>query len=258
MKKLVFLVLPFLLLYACDESVNRVTDVKTRGVMGVNIVDVDAPFSFDSVTNPTVWQTFQSFEEMQIACQVPDDVLKSMSTDNLIQTCMNYPLFGNYVAYNNQLDGINSVLSGFNGFAELQKRENAADRLIAYYEGVDIGKIAESVTAHSTMKNELSILHIGYLELILSSELIPSLYMEPNMSRLEKARYKKFEEKLQYSTVYSLETLKKSLLLGAQIKLKSKVVNIEEKTILSRFVEMGGEVNTLEDYTKVSQIINKE
>lgn len=187
-----------------------------------------------------MWRTFQNIEEMRAACQVPENILKSMSTDNLIQTCMLYPLYGNYLAYNNELSGIKAIINGFNGFAELQKRENAADRLITYYEEIDIGNIAKNTIARSTIKNELSILHIEYLELILSSEFIPSIYVEPNISRLEKARYTKYEDKLQYSTTYSLQSIKKSLLLGAQIKLKAKAINIEEKAILSQFVKMGG------------------
>ncbi|OJV32584.1 MAG: hypothetical protein BGO33_09240 [Bacteroidia bacterium 43-41] len=258
MKRILFLMLSFLLLYACNENTNCVTeDVRTREIVEVRAMNAEAFFSFDSVTNPVVWRTFQSLEEMQVACQVPEDILESMSTDNLIQTCMNYPLYGNYLAYNNELEGIKFIINGFNGFAELQNREDAADRLIAYYEGIDVRKIAENAITLSATKNELSVLHIGYLELILSSRLVPSLYAEPNISRLEKARYKKYEDKLQNSEVYSLQVIKKSLLLGAQIKLKSKEINNEEKSLLSRFVEMGGEVNTLEDYTKVSQIINK-
>ena len=250
----------FLFLYACDENTTRITeaDVSTRSVMDEKVTDTDTPFTFDSITNPMVWRTFQSLEEMQAACQIPENILESMPTDYLVKVCMNYPLFGNYTAYNNELNGINNVIKGFNGFAELQKREDAADKLITYYEGMDIGEIAKKAAAYSKIKNELSILHIGYLELILSSRFVPSLYTEPNMTRLEEVRYKKYEEKLQHPTIYSIETVKKSLLLGAQIKLESKTVNAEERAMLSLFVEMGGEVKALEDYTKLSQIINKE
>lgn len=150
----------FLLLCACDENINRVTDANTRGVTKVEAIDADTSFSFDSVTNPAVWRTFQTIEEMQAACQVPENILKSMSTDNLIQTCMLYPLYRNYLAYNNELSGIKAIINGFNGFAELQKRENAADRLITYYEEINIGYIAKNTIARSTIKNELSILHI--------------------------------------------------------------------------------------------------
>ncbi|AVM58136.1 hypothetical protein C3V43_10515 [Bacteroides heparinolyticus] len=257
MRKILFVVIPFILLYACDGNVNRV--IETEAQKQVEVKAVDAPFSFDAVTNPTVWRTFQSLEEMQAACQIPDEILKGMSTDDLIQTCMSYPLYGNYLAYNNELDGIKTIMDHFNGFAELQKRQDAADKLIAYYEKIDVGNIAKkAMTRSSTTNNELSILHIGYLELILCSEAIPNLYSDSNISRLESVRDKRYEEKLLYPNIYSMHSIKKSLLLGAQIKLKSDVVDAKTKNFLSNYVKMGGEVESLEDYTKVSLIINNK
>ena len=78
-------------------------------------------FSFDSVTKPEIWKTFQTLEEMQSACQIPDDVLSNLSTEELVQICMDYPLFGNFSAYNDELVGIKKVMDGFNGFTELKK-----------------------------------------------------------------------------------------------------------------------------------------
>ena len=43
---------------------------------------------------------------MQSACQIPDDVLSNLSTEELVQICMDYPLFGNYLAYDNETFGI--------------------------------------------------------------------------------------------------------------------------------------------------------
>jgi len=53
---------------------------------------------------------------MQSACQIPDDVLPNLSTEELVQICMDYPLFGNFSAYNDELVGIKKVMDGFNGF----------------------------------------------------------------------------------------------------------------------------------------------
>lgn len=181
-----------------------------------------------------------------------------MSTDELIQVCMDYPLYGNYLVYNNELDGIKVVMNHFNAFVELRQRRDAADRLISYYEKIDIGNIAEKAMTCSFVDSGFSILHLGYLELILCSEFIPNVYSSSNISRLGKIQYEKYEEKLRYPNVYSIQTIKKSLLLGAQIKLESGTLDNGNSLFLSKFVERGGAVEVLEDYTKVSRIINNE
>ena len=44
-------------------------------------------FSFDSITSPANWIQYQSLEEMLDACQIPEEVLKTMPTDELVATC---------------------------------------------------------------------------------------------------------------------------------------------------------------------------
>lgn len=94
MKKSIFSIVVFLTLTACSENfdLNTAANIdsgKTRALSSQT-------FSFDSITKPEVWQSFQTLEEMQSACQIPDDVLPNLSTEELVQICMDYPLFGNY------------------------------------------------------------------------------------------------------------------------------------------------------------------
>lgn len=253
MRKILYLFL-LLLLYACNEStVNEI--VKENNSANADYTNVS--FSFDSVTNPTVWKRFQNLEEMQAACQIPQKVLEKMSTDNLIQACMNYPLYAIYAAYNNEMDGIKVITDNFNGFKELQKRKNAAEKLIDYYNNINIDRIVNIVSTRSTFqtKDEISVLHIGYIELILASKFIPAVYSESNISRLENVMNNKYKAKLQHTNIFSIQTVKKSLLLGAQIKLSSQKINSDDRVLLSRFVKSGGTVSKPELYTKISQII---
>lgn len=125
MKKFIFGIAILLTLIACNEELQidpkqSTTGNKTRAFTAQT-------FSFDSVTKPEIWKTFQTLEEMQSACQIPDDVLSNLSTEELVQICMDYPLFGNYLAYDNETFGIKKVMAGFNGFTELKKRTDAAE-----------------------------------------------------------------------------------------------------------------------------------
>lgn len=251
--------LPLLLLILCACNDVIVSDkFQVDNAVTTRSLEADAPFSFDSVTDPAVWKTFQSLEEMQAACQVPEEALKEMSTEQLVRVCMDYPLYINYLAYNNEMDGINAVMSGFNGFAELKSRPDAAEALLSYYEKMNVEEIADkAVTTRSTPGKDLSVLHVGYLELILSSGLVPALYEQENLARLEEIRNMQFESKLRRPEVYSMHTVKKSLLLGARIKLQSTAISTAEKEELTRFVQMGGDAETPETYTEISRIVNR-
>lgn len=263
MKKFLLIILASSLLLSCAEN-EALTPESAPDVLKKesNIVGKASRFTFDSVINPDVWKTYQSLEEMQAACQIPEKLLKEMTTEEIVRACMTYPLALNYLAYNNEMDGIKIVMDGFNGFSELRKRADAADKLVAYYENMDVDAIAERVNAKTSrteaIKEGMSTLHIGYAELILSSGFLPSLYKTENLSRIEKARYDKFEAKLRHTEIFGMETVSKSLLLGAQLKLNSKVsLTPEEKTELQKFVKAGGQSDTPESYTEVSKIVNR-
>lgn len=52
-------------------------------------------------------------------CQIPEDILGSMTTEALIETVVNYPLFINVFAYDNKKTGLEHVIGYFNGLQEL-------------------------------------------------------------------------------------------------------------------------------------------
>lgn len=254
MKKILWLTTAFCIINACSENgaIDKLLSMESINDTSVSLAEIDTPYSFESVTTPEIWETFNNLEEMQNACQIPADILKKMSTKALIQTCMNYPLYGNYIAYNNELDGIRTIIKGFNGFEELQRRTDAAEQLLAYYDNLDIKEISQSA---SFSNKNITILHLGYFELLLGSGFIPSIYSEPYITKLEEIRNRKYEDKLSFTNIYSMETIKKSLLIGAQIKLTDGALTKEEKQLLSSFVNNGGDVDSAQDYSVISKIL---
>jgi hypothetical protein len=53
------------------------------------------------------WANLASYDEMLQAVQIPDPVLKSISTWGLLESCFNYPLYGDFAAFNNQVGYFN-------------------------------------------------------------------------------------------------------------------------------------------------------
>ena len=82
---------------------------------------------------PDGWQYLETNEERYAALQLPDDMLSTMSTGELVEACMSYPLALDCFAYNDVEQGINSVISRFNGFAELKQRDDAFDKVLDFY-----------------------------------------------------------------------------------------------------------------------------
>ncbi len=259
MKKLILLLILPSILLACAKSETVIPETAQGTIKKTSSIGKALRFTFDSVTNPDVWKTFQNLEEMLAACQIPNEILADMTTEELVNACMTHPLALNYLAYNNEMDGVKVVIDGFNGFKELQKRTDAPDELIAYYEKMDVDAIAEryarKVSVKESIKQGLSTLHVGYVELILSSGFIPSLYDTENISRIEKIRYDKLEAKLRHKEIFGMDAVSKSLLLGARVKLHAATaLSTKEKLELQRFVKNGGQDaaqgTTISIYTK--------
>ena len=131
-------------------------------------------FSFDSITAPNVWAQYQSLEEMLAACQIPEEKLNSMSTDELIDVCMSHPLHALYFAYNNEMVGAKVVFEHFNGFSELKKRKDAPTKMLAFYDDINFNAATPKVHREDFSK----ITYMGFIELYLASKELTSLYTE--------------------------------------------------------------------------------
>ena len=212
-------------------------------------------FSFDSIAEPNNWARYQTLEEMMAACQIPEAKLKSMSTDELIEVCMNHPLYGLYFAYNNELDGAKVVIDNFNGFKELKEREDAPKKMLSFYE--DINFNSKSRCTNSIHKVDFSeMTHTGFVDLFIASKALPSLYEPENISILEKISNKVLEKKLKQPSP-KLYNIRRSLLINSQIKLEDKTISNDDRNVLSSFVKTGGRIDKPEEYTRVSSIIAK-
>ena len=80
--------------------------------------------------------------------QIPEDQLVSMSTQDLVITCMNYPAWLYFTAFNNPQDGDRlSISIIFNGLQELMKRADAPVELLSVYKQMDAARMAPKSNA---------------------------------------------------------------------------------------------------------------
>ena len=109
------------------------------------------------------WATFRTHGEMVAACQVPEPILRDMSTEGLIETCLSYPLIGDMGAYNSWQQGLDRVAARFNGLQELLRRPDVGTELLARYRQMDPAGIQEKGTSLQRGQYAIEFQHVEML-----------------------------------------------------------------------------------------------
>ncbi len=79
------------------------------------------------------WRKLNNMKEKYHACQIPEDILKEMSTLGLVETVLDYPLLFHYTAYNDMQYGFKVQADNFNGLQELYNRNDAAIEMLTIF-----------------------------------------------------------------------------------------------------------------------------
>lgn len=86
------------------------------------------------------WKAFTSVEEMRSVTQIPETILASISTEELIQLILKYPLLCDIHAFDTLEDGYEHLKGQFNGIQELLVRQDAFEELVAAYDAYPISE----------------------------------------------------------------------------------------------------------------------
>ncbi|MDR2773904.1 MAG: hypothetical protein LBC19_04020 [Tannerella sp.] len=80
------------------------------------------------------WEQLKTVQERRGICQMPADVLSSLSTEDLTDICMRYPLLiADFIGTSHDR-ALDSLFKNFNGVRELMKRKDAVKGLLHWYE----------------------------------------------------------------------------------------------------------------------------
>lgn len=104
-------------------------------ISNMNFFDYEVTDAYKFPVKPGMkeWSTFKTHNEMTHACQIPGDMLRTMSTEGLLETYMNYPLFIDIIAFNSFQEGFDQIIANFNGLQELLKRDDSGEKLLGMY-----------------------------------------------------------------------------------------------------------------------------
>ena len=111
-------------------------------ILGVWLISqdrtIDTPYQYPIMPGSAEWAQLESRTEMVKRCQIPQNILRRLSTDALLQTILDYPLlFEMRILYwnNNESDkelGFRHIADTFNGLQEFMRRDDALQTLNKY------------------------------------------------------------------------------------------------------------------------------
>lgn len=89
--------------------------------------DPPAAYVYPVLPGTDAWNALSSHADMLAVCQIPEDILKSLSTRDLLIAVLDYPLMVDMHSYSNMEQGFLSVKNQFNGLQELVSRPDAKE-----------------------------------------------------------------------------------------------------------------------------------
>lgn len=160
------------------------------------------------------WRQFKSTDDMYQACQIPDNVLKRLNTEDLADICLNFPAPPQFLFFNTPQEGFESYYYNFNGIRELFNRLGAGHYLIKRYAEMSLSNFNPLWPLYRQGK---FISHYKFIEAILAqSQVINSLNIQERKFLL-KETIQKMDEKLAKKDLFSGNSIEINLWVMAKI-----------------------------------------
>ncbi|MBT2562997.1 hypothetical protein J7E50_22470 [Pedobacter sp. ISL-68] len=183
-------------------------------LLQITVVSSQTKYTYPVQPGTSEWKKFKSTAEMINACQLPDDIVRNSTTEELLEICLNYPLIDNYVANNSYYEGFNNIVLGFNGLKEFFSRDNAHSVLLKYYLAEDLTNI-EKLNA-DILKGKF-VYRITTLELMLANTSIINKLSQTEKTAALKGLETKYALKGKYADYFGYTGKASIAFLGNKI-----------------------------------------
>lgn len=125
--------------------------------------NITTAYQFSLTPEDKGWEKLSTTEEMVKAYQIPEDILKSMTTEAIVETIIDNPFLIQYMAYDTTEDALDMHFEVFNVYNELYSRDDVLQVLNEVYENESV------VTNAKTASTKF--FRLTNLELLISTEL---------------------------------------------------------------------------------------
>jgi hypothetical protein len=207
------------------------------------------------------WKSIESRYKLVEACQIPNEILRKLSTKQLLATCLNYPFLPEIFAYDNMQEGFDNVSASFNGWQELLKRSDNINVLIDKYTNCNPNLVKNYSSDYDIGKFRMNIL---FVELILAQDAILIKSNDQLIVSLLRESIKKYDQKLALGNSYDILSFTSGAYLTGNIinKIDTSVTlkSIQESSVDS-FIKTS-KLSNIEDldyiYYKGKQILTNK
>jgi hypothetical protein len=199
------------------------------------------------------WQKLKTIEEQFNVYNIPADILKKISTEELVKTCLSYPEWGLITAYNSRQTGLSVLVSLFNGFRELLSRDAAAIALIKEYSKLNPTDVSSDWT--DLQKGQYSF-EFTRIEMFLMQNVIVNRLDEEQLQILKELAVSQYKKKKMLPEIYSLWDLSPTagICLAILRKEKNTLINNDRAIKVFMYELMTDNVGLLD---KIVELLTK-
>ncbi len=196
------------------------------------------------------WDNLKTYQERLNAYNIPQDILKTITTKELVKTCLNYPEFRLVFTRNDLQLGYDYISTEFNGFKELESRSDAGKALLEFYSEYDPAGFDPN---SSDLEIGRYIVKFTYIELLMAQYGILKNLTETETNELTRQCVNIYNEKKKQQAYYGIIGLKTTALIlarGHRENIKETMQPSKENNSFSLFVN-NLTVNNLELLDKI-------
>lgn len=103
-----------------------------------NVAHADGAYQYKVLPGSAAWAKLKTHQQMVEAVQIPAATIRQMSTGQLADAVLDYPLLPDALAFNDVQQGVEVVAGRFDGLRELLRRRDAGTVLLDRYRRLDV------------------------------------------------------------------------------------------------------------------------
>jgi hypothetical protein len=199
---------------------------------------IEDQYEFSIKQGTKEWKQFDTIEKRIAALQIPDSILVNISTEGLLETCLNFPYLSDILFFDNYQLGFEALVKEFNGFRELLQRHNLTNVLLEKYSRLSVN-ISNLRLANDIDQGKFTFRYF-VLEFMFAQNIVLQNLSEEQEKRLFLLSFEHKKIKQNYPDIFSnLNDIPVSLLYAKKIINDSdfKFESAEQKKYLLNFIQ---------------------
>ena len=183
-----------------EEAIKLIND-RVNSKKKTKFSTINEPYVYPILPGTKEWESFKSKSEMMNACQIPSEIIDSMSTEALTLSVINHPLLDTDVlSYDNYTQGFDSFVSDFDAAKALLEREDFAVNLAKIY--LDTPVLSKEEYKEQRSNSQNTMLDFTVKETVLAVPQVYNLFKEDEAEALIVIAKNKMKEKSKNEETY--------------------------------------------------------